>query len=101
MGAPGSNPTPTPVAGAGGANFTPNFPAYPSGHATFGTACFETFAGLVGKTKQQISVSFMSDEFNGLTTDNEGVIRPAWKQTFTLKEAIEQNKISRIYLGVH
>jgi hypothetical protein len=30
-----------------------------------------------------------------------GVARPQWKATFTLQEAIEQNKISRIYLGVH
>ena len=43
----------------------------------------------------------MSDEFNGLTIDNEGVIRPAWTQKFTCKEAIAQNKISRIYLGVN
>jgi hypothetical protein len=28
-------------------------------------------------------------------------MRPRWEQTFTLAEAIEQNKLSRIYLGVH
>ena len=28
-------------------------------------------------------------------------MRPAWAQTFTLQQAIEQNKVSRIYLGVH
>jgi hypothetical protein len=43
----------------------------------------------------------VSDELDGKTTDNEGVLRPRWAQTFSLKEAIEQNKISRIYLGVH
>lgn len=101
FGAPGSNPFGGPAAGATGDNFTPNFPAYPSGHATFGTACFETFAGLVKKTPDQIDCKFVSDEFNGITTDNEGILRPIWQQTFTLKEAIEQNKISRIYLGVH
>ena len=46
-------------------------------------------------------MKFVSDEFNGITTDNEGVGRPQWEQSFTLKEAIDQNKISRIYLGVH
>lgn len=101
LGAPRSNPIAPFVAGAPGDNFTPNFPAYPSGHATFGTACFETFAGLVGKQTEDIQVSFISDEFNGTTTDNTGATRPLWEQTFTLKEAIEQNKISRIYLGVH
>ena len=88
-------------AGADGDNFTPNFPAYPSGHASFGTACFETLAGLVKKKTTDISVTFVSDEFNGMTSDNTGTIRPLWEQTFTLAEAIEQNKVSRIYLGVH
>jgi hypothetical protein len=101
LGAPRSNPVTPIAAGSPGDNFTPNFPAYPSGHATFGTACFETFAGLVGKQPKNITVKFISDEFNGTTTDNTGAIRPLWEQTFTLKEAIEQNKISRIYLGVH
>ena len=100
LGAPRSNPI-TVMAGSPGDNLTPNFPAYPSGHATFGTACFETFAGLVGKQPKDISVTFVSDEFNGTTTDNTGAVRPVWEQTFTLKEAIEQNKVSRIYLGVH
>ncbi len=101
LGAPRSNPIAPLKAGAEGDNFTPNFPAYPSGHASFGTACFETFAGLVNKKPKDISVTFVSDELNGMTTDNTGVTRPFWEQTFTLKEAIEQNKISRIYLGVH
>lgn len=101
LGAPRSNPIAPIAAGSAGDNFTPNFPAYPSGHATFGTACFETFAGLIGKQPKDITVDFVSDEFNGVTTDNTGALRPLWEQTFTLKEAIEQNKISRIYLGVH
>jgi len=104
LGAPASNPAPgpLPVTVAMGDNFTPNFPAYPSGHATFGTACFETFAKLIGKAPKDISVvKFMSDELNGVTTDNQGIVRPAWCQTFTLQEAIQQNLDSRIYLGVH
>ena len=35
-----------------------------------------------------------------VTTDNRGVIRPIWEQTFTLHAAIEQNRDSRVYLGV-
>jgi membrane-associated phospholipid phosphatase len=104
LGAPKSNPlppaTPSPPSNAY-FNFTPNFPAYPSGHSTFGSACFETFAGLIGKSTDKISVTFVSSEFNGITTDNNGVTRPKWSQTLTLKEALEQNAISRIYLGVH
>jgi hypothetical protein len=101
LGAPKSNPFPAPKFGAEGSNFTPNFPAYPSGHATFGAACFETVASLLGKTPEEISVTFVSDEFNGVTTDNTGVTRPRLEQTFTLREAIELNNVSRIYLGVH
>jgi len=99
LGAPASNPL---VAGAAAVpNGTPNFPAYPSGHATFGTACFETAAALLGKTPETITVKLISDEFNGKTTDNTGAARPLWAANFTLREAIEQNKASRIYLGVH
>src|SRR5262249_32449684 len=101
LGAPRSNPFPGPAAGAPGDNFTPNFPSYPSGHATFGTACFQTFAGLLGKRPDDITVTFVSDEFNGTTTDNEGIQRPRWEQTFTLRDAIEQNRVARVYLGVH
>jgi hypothetical protein len=102
LGAPRSNPIPPLKSGADGDNFTPNFPAYPSGHATFGCACFEVFAGLVGKRVEDIKVEeFVSDEFDGLTTDNTGTVRPVWKQTFFLSEAIKQNNDSRVYLGVH
>lgn len=82
-------------------NFTPNFPAYPSGHATFGSACFETAAAFFGKTPEQIKVTFVSDELNGRNADSRGIVRPRIARSFTLREAIEENKISRIYLGVH
>ena len=102
LGAPRSNPIAPLKAGADGDNFTPNFPAYPSGHATFGCACFETLAGLLGKLVEEIQVKdFVSGEFNGVTTDNTGVVRPLWLQSFSLGEAIRQNNESRVYLGVH
>jgi PAP2 superfamily len=93
LGAPNSNSTKP--------NGTPGFPAYPSGHATFGAACFETAAALLGKTPETVSVKFVSDEFNGVNTDNAGAVRPKYEASFTLREAIVQNNISRIYLGVH
>ncbi len=96
LGAPNSNPINKPAN-----NGTPNFPAYPSGHATFGSACFEVAAAFLDKTPEQITVNFVSDEFNGMTTDNTGATRPRYAATFTLRQAIEQNNISRIYLGVH
>jgi hypothetical protein len=96
LGAPQSNPLKTPAS-----NFTPNFPAYPSGHSTFGSACFETAAALLGKSTQDIVVTFVSDEFNGKTTDNTGTVRPRLEECFSLQKAIADNEISRIYLGVH
>ncbi|HEY9825235.1 MAG TPA: hypothetical protein V6D19_07290 [Stenomitos sp.] len=103
LGAPSSNPVPPTTFRTLAAldNSTPPFPAYPSGHATFGTACFEVAAYMLGKSTEEVCVTFVSDEFNGITTDNTGATRPKWEQTFSLHEAIEQNKISRVYLGVH
>ncbi len=44
----------------------------------------------------------MSDEFNGETEDNAGVVRPLIPRTFSsLSEAEEENGQSRIYLGIH
>jgi hypothetical protein len=96
LGAPQSNPIKLPIN-----NFTPNFPAYPSGHSTFGSACFETAAALLGKQPENITIMFVSDEFNGKTMDNTGATRPKLVETFTLRKAIEDNEISRIDLGVH
>ncbi len=101
LGAPKSNPFPEPKFGPSGSNFAPNFPAYPSGHSTFGSACFEVAAALIGKPPQDITLKFVSDEFNGRTTDNAGVVRPRIEETLTLQKAIDANGISRIYLGVH
>ena len=92
LGAPASN--------ASGTNFTPPFPAYASGHATFGGALFRTIADFYGTEK--IKFSFVSDEFNGVTKDQNGVTRPKIVRTFnTLSQAMEENGQSRIYLGIH
>jgi PAP2 superfamily len=92
MGAPASNLT--------GPNFTPPFPAYPSGHAGFGGALFQTLRRFFGT--DAIAFSFVSDEFNGITVDNDGNVRRRIQRTFrTLSEAEEENGQSRIYLGIH
>ena len=46
-------------------------------------------------------MKFVSDEFNGVTTDNTGAVRPKYQSDMTLTEAIDENDQSRIYLGVH
>ncbi|MDB6146976.1 MAG: Chloride peroxidase [Spartobacteria bacterium] len=92
LGAPASNLT--------GPNFTPPFPAYPSGHATFGGALFETLRKFYGT--DNIAFTFTSDEFNGVTHDNAGNVRPLKPRSFTsLSQAEEENGQSRIYLGIH
>lgn len=92
LGAPATNLT--------GPNFTPPFPAYPSGHAVFGGAVFETLRNFYHT--DHIRFTFVSDELNGETVDNEGNTRPLRPRTFrTLSQAEEENGQSRIYLGIH
>lgn len=83
-----------------GPNFTPPFPSYPSGHAGFGGALFQTLRNFYGT--DNIAFTYMSDEFNGITKDNQGNTRPKLELSFSsLSEAEETNAKSRIYLGVH
>jgi hypothetical protein len=84
----------------GSNNFTPPFPAYTSGHATFGAALFQTLTRFYGS--DDIAFTFMSDEFNGVSWGVDGVIRPARPRSFTsFSQASEENGQSRIYLGIH
>jgi hypothetical protein len=49
-----------------------------------------------------IAFTFTSDEFNGVTKDNAGNVRPLMPRSFaTLSQAEEENGQSRIYLGIH
>jgi hypothetical protein len=89
-----------PASNSGGLDFTPPFPAYPSGHAGFGGALFQTLRRFYGT--DDIAFTFVSDEFNGVTTDNEGNVRPFIPRSFAnLSQAEEENGQSRIYLGIH
>lgn len=78
---------------------TPPFPAYPSGHATFGAATFEVMRGFFGNDTR---FTFVSDEYNGEGVDPFGIPRPLVPVRFaSLQDAQEQNGNSRIYNGVH
>ena len=100
VGDPTFSPLGAPASNLNGPNFTPPFPAYPSGHAGFGGALFETLRNFYGT--DAIAFSFVSDEYNGLTRDNHGNVRPRIPRTFTsLSQAEEENGQSRIYLGIH
>ncbi|MGI8638647.1 MAG: hypothetical protein ACR2MG_01630 [Pyrinomonadaceae bacterium] len=92
-------------------NFTPNFPAYPSGHATFGAAAFHITRLFYGKGQDASGttvitggkkiiksgnlvdddlfngLSFVSEEFNGMNQDNLGTVRPRHVRNFNLKSS--------------
>lgn len=106
LGAPKTNGTV--VNGLPPKNFTPNFPAYPSGHATFGAAAFQIarlFYGESGRGPDQLvdGLNFVSEEFNGVNKDNLGAVRPYHLRNFPggLWRMIIENGRSRLYLGVH
>src|SRR6266436_4277232 len=100
IGDPNFSPLGAPASNLNGPNFTPPFPAYPSGHAGFGGALFQVMRRFYGT--DNIAFTFVSDEFNGQTRDNNGNIRPYRPRSFsTLSQAEEENGQSRIYLGIH
>jgi vanadium chloroperoxidase len=101
LGAPKTN-------AVGQKNFTPNFPAYPSGHATFGAAVFQSVRRFYHKDQNgpdnlANDLKFVSDEFNGISVDNTGTVRSRHARKFSngLWQMIEENARSRIFLGVH
>jgi Vanadium chloroperoxidase N-terminal domain len=92
LGAPRTN-------SAGAPSFTPPFPAYPSGHATFGTAALRVAQSALG-LPDNFAFDFVSDELNGINFGASG-IRPHHKRALTIASAINENVLSRVYLGVH
>ncbi|OBB10664.1 hypothetical protein A5662_08340 [Mycobacteriaceae bacterium 1482268.1] len=113
-------PLGAPQTNAGRGTFTPPFPAYPSGHATFGAAVMQALRlGL--KTAAPITVpdvlavedgnsapipketfTFVSDELDGISVDPDGSVRTRRPITFNnFVEPVWENSVSRIYLGVH
>ena len=100
LGDPTFTPLGAPASNLNGPNFTPPFPAYPSGHAGFGGALFEMLRNFYGT--DGIAFTFVSDELNGVTVDHDGNVRPLIPRSFSsLSEAEEENGQSRIYLGIH
>lgn len=97
---PNFTPLGAPASNSDGPNFTPPFPAYTSGHATLGGTFFHMLRRFY--QTDAIAFTFVSDEFNGVTRDNRGNVRPLRPRTFnSLSQASDENAQSRIYLGVH
>ncbi|EMD69654.1 hypothetical protein GGP41_001205 [Bipolaris sorokiniana] len=116
LGAPATNTNDIP--------FKPPFPAYPSGHATFGGAVFQMvrryYNGRVGTWNDDepdnIAIDMVvSEELNGLSRDlrqpydptaliedQPGIVRTRIVRHFNSAwELMFENAISRIFLGVH
>jgi vanadium chloroperoxidase len=109
---PGWLPLGRPDTNGNGVGLTPDFPAYPSGHATFGAAALQLlrlFLVEKGVTSfhsngvDKFSFGFVSDEYNGRNTDPRTML-PRDHLTLnheSLWNAITENSVSRVYLGVH
>jgi hypothetical protein len=96
---PSWTPLGSPASNLTGPNFTPPFPSYTSTHAGLGGAMFQILRRLYG---DNVGFTFVSDEYNGITRDNRGRVRPRLPRSFkSLSQAEEENGQSRIYLGVH
>jgi hypothetical protein len=79
---------------------TPPFPGYPSGHATVGTAALRA-AEAVMQIPSSMQATVVSEEFNGVSTDSEGNVRPYHPRTLSIETALSENSKSREFLGVH
>ena len=100
LGDPAWTPLGAPASNQSGPNFTPPFPSYPSGHGSFGGALFQVLRRTFGT--DEMPFTFVSDEYNGVTLDENGLLRPLEPRSFdTFSEAEEENGQSRIYLGIH
>ncbi len=85
--------------------FTPQFPTYISGHATFGGALFGTLQNFYGT--DDISFELTSEELEQLLENPElqeayGLdLDDATRSFDSFSEAMAENGRSRVYLGIH
>jgi hypothetical protein len=96
LGAPADN--------GSGTNFTPPFPSYTSGHATFGGATFKVLEDFYQSDTIPNGgrIEVTSDEFNSNTIDQYGNVRPILPRTYnSFSQMAGENAQSRIYLGIH
>lgn len=71
--------------------FTPPFPAFTSGHATFAAAASAIFEEFFGTDAMTFTIG----------TDDPGYTGPAQRTYHSFKDIAEENGRSRVYLGVH
>jgi hypothetical protein len=102
QGDPNWTPLGAPADNGGGTNFTPPFPSYTSGHATFGAAAFKVMEDFYHSDTIPGGITIISDEFNTITVDQNGNPRPLRPRTYnSFSQMAGENAQSRIYLGIH
>jgi hypothetical protein len=102
QGDPYWQPLGAPADNGGGTNFTPPFPSYTSGHATFGGATFKMLEDFYHHDAIPGGLTIISDEFNTITVDQHGHKRPLLPRTYNyFTQMAGENAQSRIYLGIH
>ena len=94
QGDPTWQPLGAPAVAGNGINFTPPFPSYTSGHATFGGAAFKLMEDFYHTDLIPGGLTFDSGE--------NGQPRPLTPRTFNFfSQMAGENAQSRIYLGIH
>jgi hypothetical protein len=102
QGDPSWQPLGAPADNGNGTNFTPPFPSYTSGHATFGAATFKMLEDFYQHDAIPGGLTIISDEFNTITIDQNGHPRPLLPRTYNyFTQMAGENAQSRIYLGIH
>jgi hypothetical protein len=102
QGDPSWQPLGAPADNGNGTNFTPPFPSYTSGHATFGAATFKVMEDFYHTDVIPGGLTIISDEFNTITVDQHGHPRPLLPRTYNFfSQMAGENAQSRIYLGIH
>jgi hypothetical protein len=84
-------------AGVGGGPYTPGFPAYVSGHATFGAATAAILRTFFGTDNITFSLRTDDADFHALMGNDPNA---TWTYT-SLSQAVFDNNMSRVWLGVH
>jgi hypothetical protein len=102
QGDPTWQPLGAPADNGGGTNFTPPFPSYTSGHATFAGAAFKVMEDFYHTDVIPGGLTIISDEFNTITVDQNGHPRPLLPRSYNyFSQMAGECAQSRIYLGIH
>jgi hypothetical protein len=102
QGDPTWQPLGAPADNGNGTNFTPPFPSYTSGHATFGGATFKVLEDFYHTDIIPGGLTIVSDEFNTITVNQNGTSRLLLPRTFnSFSQMAGENAQSRVYLGIH